>query len=124
MSNYNIEVDLLKIPGAKVMDIQGNTETRTCICLPIDSKAGTVTDSYFVYDGFSGEEKEIMKKSVTLSLRAYDWKDKSGGCTHGIKANVSRDILSRMTDDDKRRLPWVGTMKPWTYEAKNKGNDW
>lgn len=36
MANYKIKIDLLKLNGAFVKDIQGKTTTKRCLCLPID----------------------------------------------------------------------------------------
>lgn len=34
MGNFNIQVDLTKLPGARVMDIQGKKSTRQCVVIP------------------------------------------------------------------------------------------
>ena len=46
MSNYNLTIALTKLKGAKVMEIQGKTCTKTCVVIPIDNEEGTVRDSY------------------------------------------------------------------------------
>lgn len=46
MGNFNIQVDLTKLPGARVMDIQGKKSTRQCVVIPIDNNVGTIADGY------------------------------------------------------------------------------
>lgn len=46
MGNFNIKIELDRIPGAKIMDIKGDVATRRCIVIPIDNERGTVIDEY------------------------------------------------------------------------------
>ena len=48
MANFNISIDLTKLPGARVMDIEGKTMTKRCVVIPIDNHVGTVCDGYTV----------------------------------------------------------------------------
>lgn len=41
MGNFNIKIELDRIPGAKIMDIKGDVATRRCIVIPIDNERGT-----------------------------------------------------------------------------------
>lgn len=45
MGNFNIKIELDRIPGAKIMDIKGDVATRRCIVIPIDNERGTVIGS-------------------------------------------------------------------------------
>lgn len=38
MGNFNIKIELDRIPGAKIMDIKGDVATRRCIVIPIDNE--------------------------------------------------------------------------------------
>lgn len=124
MSNYNIEIDLLKLPGAKVRDIQGKTEMRSCICIPIDSRLGTVADSFFTRDPYTGIVKEVMKKGVTLRLTAFEIGSNPDGQSHLIKPAVSREVFATMTEDQKHKMPWIGNIKPWAKPAGDNSSDW
>ena len=124
MANFNIEIDLLKLKGAKVADVQGNTETRKCICIPINNEIGTVTDAYFTRGELSGELLEVKKKGVTLSLTAFELKKGEDGQSHLIKPSISKEVFERLSEDQQRRIPWIGNLKPWKKPAGGSGADW
>ena len=120
MSNYNIEIDLLKLSGAKVQDVRGIAETRRCICIPIDNKVGTVTDAYFARGEKPGEIVEVKKSGVCLSLTAFALRNGERGQSHLIKPAFSKETFDRMTEEQLRKMPWIGNLKPW--EKKNGGS--
>ena len=124
MSNYNIEIDLLKLKGAKVADVQGNTETRRCICVPINNRVGTVTDAYFIRDERTGEMVEVKKKGVTLVLSAFELQRKDRGQSHMIKPGFNKETFERLTDEQLREVPWIGNLKPWQKGGGGSGSDW
>ena len=124
MSNYNIEIDLLKLKGAKVADVQGNTETRRCICVPINNRVGTVTDAYFIRDERTGELVEVKKKGVTLVLSAFELQRKDRGQSHMIKPGFNKETFERLTDEQLREVPWIGNLKPWQMGGGGSGSDW
>ena len=99
--NYNIEVDILKLRGAKIADVRGNRETRRCVCIPIDDVAGTVVCA-------SGEE------SCLLKLTAFALRVPVDGKTHRLKPAFGKETLDRMTDEQIRQVPFVGTMRQWS----------
>ena len=124
MPNFNIEIDLLKLNGAKVADVQGNTEVRRCICIPIDNHEGTITDAYFTRGEDSGELLEVKKKGVMLSLTAFELKKGENGQSHLIKPSLSREVTDRMDEGSRRRSPWIGNLQPWKNPAGGSGADW
>ena len=127
MANLNIKVALTKIPGAKVMDIQGKTTTRKCVVIPIDNELGTVIDSYHHSDGvsFQGEISPRWKKlqDVWLNLIGMEFKEQRHGQSHGIKANISRSTLAKMSEDDIRSTPIIGNIQPWANDFYKEDND-
>lgn len=123
MSNFNIEIDLLKLKDAKVADVQGRSQTRRCICIPINNDFGTVTDSYLTRDPQSGEVQEVRKKGVTLKVVAYELKDPSKGQSHLLKPAVNKETYERLTEEDLRKMPWIGNVKPWESPDPS-GSDW
>lgn len=122
MSNYNIDIDLLKLEGAKVQDIQGNAQTRKCVCIPIDNRAGTVTDTYFARG--KGGLIEMKKKGVVLSLTAFEIRDDKDGQSHLIKPHLSREFYDNMTETERRQVRWIGNLRPWNPDGGNKGGNW
>jgi hypothetical protein len=124
MSNYNIEIDLLKLKGAKVADVQGKTQTKKCVCVPIDNSTGTVTDAYITRDQETGKRVEVKKKGVRLNLIAYEMQRKERGQPHLVKPSLSKEAMEQLPEDQARLIPWIGNMKPWNNDGGNSGSDW
>ena len=117
MSNYNLTIALTKLKGAKVMEIQGKTCTKTCVVIPIDNEEGTVRDSY---EGkIDGLPTMKSLEDVQLNLTAFEFREKKYGQTHGIKASFSKKRLERMREEELRSMPFVGNMKPWAIAQKD-----
>ena len=115
----------MKLDGAKVQDVQGKTQTRRCVCVPIDNRVGTVTDAYFTRGQDTGELREVKLKGVLLHLTAFELRVKDKGQSHLIKPSFSRETYERMTDEQVRRVPWIGNVKPWSKpEDEGQGKDW
>lgn len=129
MSNYNLTIALTKLKGAKVMEIQGKTCTKTCVVIPIDNEEGTVRNSY--ESKVDGQPTIKFLDNVQLHLTAFEFREKKFGQTHGIKASFSKSRMDRMTEDELRAMPFVGNMKPWSSQvedddlpAGNEKEDW
>lgn len=117
MSNYNLTIALTKLKGAKVMEIQGKTCTKTCVVIPIDNDEGTVRDSY---EGkIDGLPTMKSLEDVQLNLTAFEFREKKYGQTHGIKASFSKKRLERMSEEELRSMQFVGNMKPWAIAQKD-----
>jgi hypothetical protein len=130
MSNYNLKIALTKLKGAKVMEIQGKTCTKTCVVIPIDNEEGTVRDSYEgKIDGVTPTTKFL--EDVQLNLTAFEFREKKYGQTHGLKASFSRKRMESMSEEELRSMPFIGNMKPWNnavedddLPAANGKEDW
>ena len=122
MGNFNIQVDLTKLQGARVMDIQGNKSTRQCVVIPIDNKVGTIADGYLAQtpDGLLTTK---YFSEVKLSMVAIEYKQKKHGISHGLKPSFSQQYQERMTEDQLRNTPWIGTVKPWVVPDEEKTDD-
>ena len=117
MSNLNLSIDLTKLPGAKVMEIQGERSTRQCVVLPIDNKVGIVCDGYIGKDPTTGLPAEKFFDHVRLNLVGIQYKEPKYGATHGLKASYSTEYMQRMTEEQLRAAPWLGNVKPWAQPA-------
>lgn len=117
MANLNISIDLTKLPGAKVMDIEGKTQTKRCVVIPIDDHVGTVCESYLSRNP-DGTPTTRFFDDVKLQLVAIEYKQKKHGISHGLKPSFSTQYQERMTEEQLYDTPWMGTVKPW-----NLGND-
>ena len=130
MSNFNLNIMLTKLKGAKVMDIEGKTCTKRCVVIPIDNEDGTVVDSYEgKIDGVTPTTKFL--NDVQLHLSAFEFKEKRFGQSHGLKACFSKKRLESMSEEEIRSMPFVGHMKPWSSRPQdddlppaNANQDW
>lgn len=118
MANLNIQIDLTKLPGARVMDIQGNTMTRRCVVIPIDETVGTVCESYKSKTP-DGQTTTKFYNDVKLNIVAIEYNQKKHGISHGLKPAFSREYQERMTEDQMYNTPWMGTIKPWKVAGEN-----
>ena len=117
MSNLNLSIELTKLPGAKVMNIQGERETRQCVVIPIDNKVGVVCDGYISKDPQTGLPTEKFFDSVRINLVGIQYRESKYGATHGLKAQYSTEHMQRMTEEQLRAAPWLGNVKPWAIAS-------
>lgn len=122
MANFNIQIDLTRLPGAKVMEIQGNKSKRQCVVIPIDNMVGTVADGY-ITKGPDGMPTTKFFNDVKLSLVAIEYKQKKHGISHGLKPSFSQQYQERMTEEQLYNQPWMGTVKPWAVSEGEKTDD-
>ena len=113
MGNLNLKIDLLKIRGAKKMDIQGKTTTKPCIVIPIDRLRGTVVDSYVDREGVTR-----LLDGVYLNAVAYEMREPHNGNTHIIKESLSKEALQKSSEEDLRAMPIIGNIRPWSLTVK------
>lgn len=123
MGNFNIQVDLTKLPGARVMDIQGKKSTRQCVVIPIDNNVGTIADGYLTMDPQTGLPTTKFFSEVKLSMVAIEYKQKKHGISHGLKPSFSQEYQERMTEEQLYNTLWLGTVKPWVVQAEEKTDD-
>lgn len=118
MGNFNIKIELDRIPGAKIMDIKGDVATRRCIVIPIDNERGTVIDEYKKFDPGLGAMTSKPLEHVQLLATAYESANQNFGSSHYIKPQVSREYFERMSETQVRGLPFIGSLQPWKIAPK------
>ena len=118
MSNYNIEIDLMKIEDAKLKDILYDTQVKRCVCLPIDNEVGTITDALSVKNEETGEIERRSRKGVILKLTAFALPDPASEQSHLIKPAYSKTMYQQLSPELRRLVPWVGNLRPWEPKGK------
>ena len=129
MGNFNIKIELDKVPGAKIMDIKGETATRRCVVIPIDNERGTVIDEYKKFDHGLGAMTSKPLAHVQLLATAYESANQSFNSSHYINPQVSREYFERMSETQVKNLPFIGSLQPWQInpkkdERKNDEDNW
>lgn len=118
MGNFNIKIELDRIPGAKIMDIKGETATRRCIVIPIDNDRGTVIDEYKKFDHSLGGMTSKPLAHVQLLATAYESANQNYNSSHYIKPQVSKEYFERMSETQVHNLPFIGSLQPWLSNPK------
>jgi len=113
MSNYNIEIDLLKLKGARVMDAEGEHG----IFVPINNTIGTVSDAFQVMGQISHTLVWQRRKGVILKVTALGMTSQERGQSHLIKPHISKEVFERLTEDQLKRVPWIGNLRPWELDG-------
>lgn len=110
--NMNITIKVTKIPGAVEL-ITGQPAPRHGVFIPIDNHAGVCCNGYKKRLPEGGYTTGFLE-DVELNLTAYAFqRENAGGSSHGLKPNISPEMLSRMLESQVRSLPWVGFVTPW-----------
>ena len=100
MANYGIKIDLLKLKGAFMRNLQGKTETKRCLIIPVDDCDGV----------FLGE------KGCYLNVTAIEMREARYSDTHCLKVNLPKEQREAMTEEDRNAIPILGGMH--AIEAK------
>lgn len=90
--NYAIRIDLLKLKGAFMRNLKGQTGTKRCLILPIDDCEG-------VYLG---------EKGLYLNMTAIELKHPKYSDTHCLKVDIPKEQREAMTEEERNAIPILG----------------
>ena len=94
MANYGIKIDLLKLKGAFMRNLQGKVETKRCLIIPVDDCEGV----------FLGE-KGCYLNMTAIAMQEPKYKD-----THCIKVNMPQEQREAMTEEERKAIPIIGEL--------------
>lgn len=116
--NVNIVVKLTRMPGVKEVN-KGDAVPQDGVFIPIDNKTGVCIDGFRKKLPDGGFTTQYLD-DVELHLTGYAFtRENAGGATHGLKPSVDPEIVGAMLDHQKRSIPWVGFLTPWSAGKKN-----
>lgn len=95
MSNYSIKIDCLKLKGAFLRNLKGNTATKRCLIIPVDDCDGM----------YLGE------KGCYLSLTGIEMQEPKYSDTHCVKVDIPKEQRDSMTEEQLRNIPIIGGMR-------------
>lgn len=95
MSNFGMKIDLLKLKGAFLRNLQGKTSTKRCIIIPVDDCDGM----------YLGE------KGCYLSMTAIEMQEPRYNDTHCIKPDIPKERRETMSDEEICNIPILGGMR-------------
>lgn len=100
MANYGIRIDLLKLKGAFMRNLQGKTATKRCLIIPVDDCDGV----------FLGE------KGCYLNMAAIEMREPKFNDTHCVKVEIPKERREAMTEEERNAVPILGGLH--AIEAK------
>ena len=112
MTNYNIEIDLLKLKGARVADAEGEHG----VFVPINNQIGTVSDAFQVWSQLTNRLIWQRRQGVILKVTALGMSSMDRGQSHLIKPHISKEVFERLTEEQLKKMPWIGNIRPWTKD--------
>lgn len=101
MANYSIKANLLKVKGAFVTNLKGKTATKRCLVIDIDESGM-----------FLGE------KGCYLNMAAIEMNESRYGDTHCVKVSLPKEVVEKMTDEERKAIPILGGMHPLQSQAQ------
>lgn len=89
--NYQLSIDVKKINGAFIKEIQGKTASKECICIP--------TDNFF-----KGKDGQLYL-NIDLKDKATQYS------THYAKQQLLKDKYAELSEEQKKQIPIIGNMQ-------------
>jgi hypothetical protein len=100
MANYRLKLDLTKMCGVQVVDVQG----KKCVVIPVDDNGIFLSQRGAAY----------------LDLNVREAREVKYGQTHFVKVSVNKKTFAAMSNEAKDALKnVVGNMSPDEYNADN-----
>lgn len=101
--NYRIKTDLRKVPDAFVARITGNSSTKDCICIPLDSNS--------LY---------TKGKGIYLNLTMWETPNSQYGDSHRVNLDIDYEISKNMSKEDRYKAePILGNASELGKESQN-----
>lgn len=100
MGNISTKINLAAFAGASIIK-SGRNKDVDCIIIPIEMNHFFKSEKGAVYLDLQGFE-------IAADKRKADSKD-----THLVKQSLSKDVFSKMTDEEKRAMPILGNHIVW-----------
>jgi hypothetical protein len=109
MDNFQIKQNLLKFNNAFVMNIKGKSSSKMCVCIPIE-------DNHL----FVSTDDNLKAKAVyaDVNVNQYEEGKSQYGDTHYLRLSVPKEIREKMTEEEKKAIPYLGNMKPSQIQQK------
>lgn len=92
MKNFNVKINLALMNNVKT--IVSKKDNEKYICIPLSNN--------YIFEG---------KKGLYLDLTAYCYDGKFGE-SHFLKNRIPKDIYEKMSEEDKKNTPIIGSLSP------------
>ena len=95
MSNFGIKIDLAKLSGVAVTDLQGQNGLVRCVVIPVAAN--------HIFEG---------QKGIYLDLCAFEMKNPQYEATHTLKQSLPKAVRDAMSEQERNNQPILGDLKP------------
>lgn len=95
-----IKFNFLKLKKSCIMSIQGQTEAKKCVVIPIE-------DNHLF----------VGRDGVYADFTVREIKEPKYDNTHIIVQNFPKEVYNQMSEDEKKNNPIIGTMKALDISA-------
>lgn len=102
MSNFTGKINLLKLKKSCVMALKGKESYVKCVVIPIEENQIYIT-----------EDDRHQAKGAYLDFMAYENQNSQYGDTHSLRQTYPKEVRERMTDDEKKKIPYIGNLRPF-----------
>ena len=102
MENFQAKLNLLKFNKAFTMTIRGKEAVKQCVCIPIE-------DNYLFV---SADEHLKATIYADINVNPYENGKSQYGDTHYLRLSVPKEVRDKMTEEQKKAIPFLGNMKP------------
>ena len=92
MKNFNVKINLALMNGVKTITSKKNNEKY--VCIPLSAN--------YIFEG---------RKGLYMDLTAYSYDGKFGE-SHFLKNRIPKDIYEKMSEEDKKNTPIIGSLSP------------
>lgn len=92
MKNFNVKINLALMNGVKTITSKKNNEKY--VCIPLSAN--------YIFEG---------RKGLYMDLTAYSYDGKFGE-SHFLKNRIPKDIYEKMSEEDKKNTPILGSLSP------------
>lgn len=96
MANFSVKINLFKLRKVKFIEKDGEKY----VCIPC--RANSL---------FQGE------KGIYLEATSWQLTNSEYGESHLIKLSVNKEIYDKLTEEQRRKLPIIGSMKELGYKG-------
>ena len=92
MKNFDVKINLALMNGIKLITSKKNNEKY--VCIPLSAN--------YIFEG---------RKGLYMDLTAYSYDGKFGE-SHFLKNRIPKDVYEKMSDEDKKNTPILGSLSP------------
>lgn len=97
MSNFSVKINLFKLRQVRFI----KKDDDLFVCIPV--KANSL---------FQGE------KGIYLECTGWKLQNAEFGDTHMIKLSVNKEIYDKLTDEQRKKLPIIGSMRELSFKGQ------